>query len=76
MIPAEELWEQYDKGLLTESKVVGESIHNYRNNRALLEAKEDDDLSDSTINAIYASMSREANAKKNVSKLILPSYLR
>ncbi len=63
MLPAPELWEQYDKGLMTENKTVSESIYNYRNNKALLEAKEPDDLPDWAIDSIYKDIAR--NMKKN-----------
>lgn len=58
MIPARELWSQYDKGKLTQNKTVSESIHNFQNNRERLEQKEDDDLGDIQIDAIYAEISR------------------
>ena len=56
MIPAEELWGQYGKGLMTENKTVQESIHDFKHNRAKLEQKEEDDLSDAQIDAIYANI--------------------
>jgi len=40
MIPAEELWGQYDKGKMLQSKLVYESIEAYKYNRAQLEQKE------------------------------------
>lgn len=58
MIPAKELWESYEKGKLTENKMITESIYDYRNNRKKLEAREDDDLPDEKIDAIYRQMSQ------------------
>lgn len=71
MIPAREMWEQYEKGKLTESQLIIESIHDFQNNRAKLEAREDDDLSDAEIDAIYCHMSQSRrNAAKPKVKLI------
>lgn len=64
MIPDRALWDQYAKGKLTENKTVCESIHNFQNNRNKLEEKEEDDITDSQIDAIYREISR--NAKKIV----------
>lgn len=61
IIPARELWEQYEKGNLTASDIVKESIDNYQNHRSKLEAIEDDDLSDQAADAIYRELSIEAN---------------
>lgn len=58
MLPAEELWEQYKKGLMTENKIVFDSIDAFQNNRRKLEKKEADDLSDERINAIYREISK------------------
>lgn len=63
MIPARELWGQYKKGNLTENQTVSESIHAFQNNREALEAKEDDDLSDAQIDAIYRQISLSHNNK-------------
>lgn len=64
MIPAREMWDQYKKGNVTESSVVCESIHNFQNNREKLEAKEDDDLDDATIDQIYREISLTAKPIK------------
>ncbi len=69
MIPASELWEQYEKGLLTENKTVSESIHNFRYNRDKLEAREDDDLTDKQIDAIYTEISCNASYEKMMRRL-------
>lgn len=58
MLPAEELWGQYDKGLMTENQTITESIYNYRNHKKKMEAREDDDLQDWQIDDIYADISR------------------
>jgi hypothetical protein len=64
MIPAYELWGQYTEGKLAENKAVSESIYEFRNNKNKLEAKEEDDLTDSQINAIYNEISRNRQGKK------------
>jgi hypothetical protein len=71
MIPAKELWGQYQKGLLTENKTVTESIYNFINHREKLEAKEEDDLSDEKIDAIYFELSSSIHSTKMMDKLYL-----
>lgn len=61
MIPAREMWEQYEKGKLTENKTVCESIYDFKYNRQKLESREDDDLSDEQIDAVYREISKTAN---------------
>jgi hypothetical protein len=70
MIPARELWGQFDKGMITQNKTVIESIDNFRHRRSQLEAKEDDDLSDEAINAIYREISIEARKKQTVDEKV------
>lgn len=64
MIPAVELWEQYDKGFLTENETIYNSIQDFKFNRAKLEKKEDDDLPDSKIDSIYEDVAQAAKMKK------------
>lgn len=64
MLPAYELWDQYTDGKLAENKVVSESIYEFRNNKKKLEAKEDDDLSDFEVNAIYEAISRNRTKQR------------
>lgn len=64
IIPSRELWDTFQKGNITESCVVSESIHNFLHNKDLLESKEDDDLSEETINRIYQQISKESRYKK------------
>lgn len=71
MIPARELWGQYNKGLLTENQTISQSINDFEHNRHRLEAKEDDDLGDEAIHKIYLSISQEAKRKKMMNKLYL-----
>lgn len=53
MIPDRYLWPQFAKGLLLESSIISQSIHDFEFDREKLEQKEDDDLSDDQIDAIY-----------------------
>lgn len=71
MIPARDLWGQYDKGKLTQNKTVSDSIHDFQFNRNKLEQKEDDDMTDEQIDAIYRGVSWDARNKpvKEVSKV-------
>jgi hypothetical protein len=64
MIPAPELWSQYAKGLMTQNKTVSESIEDFQHNRNKLEEKEEDDLSDEKIDAIYKEISLNARQKQ------------
>lgn len=61
MIPDQHLWAQFKKGNVTENFTVLQSIHDYMNNRGLLERQEPDDLNDDQINAIYTQI--KFNAK-------------
>lgn len=66
IIPAPEMWEQYEKGKVTESETIMWSIHQFKTNKAALEKKEDDDLSDKEIDAIYREISIDAQRKKGL----------
>lgn len=69
MIPSTELWGQYSYGLMTENKIVNESIYNFRYHRNKLEDKEEDDLNEDKINAIYTEMSIQMSGKKLMDRL-------
>ena len=64
MLPARELWEQYEKGLMLENKMVMESIHMFKNDFAKMAAPEDDDLPEETIQSIYKNIARTNGDKK------------
>lgn len=70
IIPPPEMWEQYEKGKMTENETICTSIHDYKNNRAKLEAKEDDDLSEEAIDRIYKDISRSIKGKNGKFKSI------
>lgn len=64
IIPAEELWGQYEHGLLLQNQTVVESIAKFKNNPKTLEAREPDDLSDEKIDQIYREMSQRATKQE------------
>lgn len=57
MIPVRELWNQFKQGLITENKIISESIYKFENKRSELEADDEDDLSNTEIDAIYRDIS-------------------
>lgn len=63
MIPARELWDQYTKGKMTENKTVSESIQMFKADKKKLEEKEDDDMTDEQVDAVYKEISRNARFK-------------
>jgi hypothetical protein len=69
MIPAEELWKQYEKGNVTECYSAAWSIFMFKNKRHELELREPDDLSDEVIDKIYRDIAQEAQRKKR-SKIV------
>jgi len=58
MIPAPEMWDQYTKGNMTESQVVGESIYNFKNNKEKMASPEEDDLSMEDVKRIYSEIAK------------------
>lgn len=71
MLPERELWGQYQKGNLTESSVIADSIYAFEHEKGKLEAKEDDDLTDDQVDAIYKDISRQAQTNKNKPRLLV-----
>jgi hypothetical protein len=57
IIPDQAMWGQYEKGKVTESETILQSIRDFTDNREWLERKEDDDLDDEAINTIYRQIS-------------------
>lgn len=64
MIPDRALWGQYDKHLLTANKTVSDSIHDFEWNRKKLEEREEDDMTDEQVDAVYKEVSFNARTKK------------
>jgi hypothetical protein len=73
ILPAEELWAQFELGKMTENVTILESIWNYKHLRRKMAAKEPDDFDDEKINSIYQELSVAAKSKsvQNVVKGIL-----
>lgn len=65
IIPDRCLWEQFEKGKMTENKTVWESIDMFMNHTEKLEAKEDDDYSDEAIDRIYKEISATSRTGAN-----------
>jgi len=68
IIPAREMWPQYEKGKLTENKMIVESIHDFQHDRRKLEEKEEDDLPDEVIEQIYRQVAANAKYHKMVNR--------
>lgn len=64
MIPAPELWDQFTKGKMTQNKTVCESIELFKSDKNRLEEKEDDDLTEKQVDAVYREISANAQAEK------------
>jgi len=64
MIPPREMFGQYKTGNITEHDITRWSIEMFENKREQLAQNEPDDLSDMEIDAIYKSISRQANMDK------------
>lgn len=65
MIPAKELWNNFKRGTLTENRLIYNSIEAFKHQRARLEAREEDDLSDKQIDKIYREISTEAKRRSS-----------
>ena len=66
MIPARELWAQYQKDKMVADKTVWTSIHNFMYYKHLLEADEPDDLPESLVKSIMLEIGH--NARKRIQK--------
>lgn len=60
MIPAREMWPQFERGKMTENELVWQSIQDFQYNREKLEEAESDDLNDAQIDMVYREICREA----------------
>lgn len=68
ILPERNLWDQYIKGNVTENTTVLDSIDCFLHNREKMESKEEGDLTEEQINAIYLDL---AQNKKNTTPKIL-----
>ena len=78
MLPQEELWDEYNKGKMTENQFVIESIHDYQFNREKLEEKDPRDLSDEMVKKVYGEVlqhiSQASSEESSAASLIEGSY--
>lgn len=65
VIPAPELWKQYQENKITTNQTVLDSINAFLFGREQLEMKEKDDLPDNVIQSIYLSIAQQARQEKN-----------
>ncbi len=70
ILPAEELWKQFQEGNVLEDTTIVKSIRSYLSNKEDMERKEEDDLEDHQIDAIYRNIATAG--KTNRLGLILP----
>ncbi len=63
LLPPEEMWSQYDKGLVTENEIVVWSINQYKTNIAFLEKPDIEDFSDEKVKWIYQQVASEIDAE-------------
>lgn len=70
MLPPRELWGQYKKGLVTENDIVVWSIHQFENNRTLLDSPYPDDFNDEQIKKIYLSIAANMDKSKQVNEAV------
>lgn len=64
ILPAEELWDQYEKGNVTEHETVRWSIHQFKTNRHQMEASFAEDLGSKEIKKIYHEIIDDFKMKK------------
>lgn len=69
MIPARELWEQYQKDKLTEHKIICESIDMFENHRKKLSENESDDYPQEKIRHLMKEIGREAQFNRMIKSM-------
>lgn len=71
MIPAREIWPQYEEGKITHSPIVMDSIRAFENNREELEKSDTNDLSDEIAADIYREIARNVRQDRMMRKLYI-----
>ena len=71
LLPVREMWDAYKQGKMTECESVCNSIYNFENHRAELEAPHPDDLPDSVIQKVYQDIAKQVKIKQFEFKPIL-----
>jgi len=64
ILPAQELWDQYEKGLMLENKIVKKSIEAFKNDFAILSQAESDDLPLTRVKEIYQDIQKHIQKKE------------
>ncbi len=75
LLPPKEMWEQYEKGNITESEWVRWSINQFVCNCMEMEKPFPDDLSDERAKHIYATVIEEIESEKRKENLMKRLYL-
>lgn len=66
MIPAPEMWKNFQSDQLTANETILKSINDFRYNREKLEEREADDLTDAQIDEIYRDISLNAQFRQEL----------
>lgn len=74
IIPDKALFGQYNKDDIVENHVVKESIVTFLNNKIKLEHKEEDDLPDHIVDAIYKEISLNARTLNSINSGLILDY--
>jgi hypothetical protein len=69
MIPDRALWMQYNKGFMTENKIIFDSIFDFQHDRKKLEEKDADDVSDEVADMIFREISINKKQEKMMESL-------
>jgi hypothetical protein len=70
ILPAQELWEQYEKGNVTESNLAASSIAQYRQDKRVLEKPHPDDLPEERARLILQQVYEEYLYKEKMKKIL------
>lgn len=73
ILPARELWSEFEKGKMTENKTVWESIQSFLTDKEGLERPEEDDYSDEAVSMIYMEIAKSAKQQAFRTSLIAGS---
>ncbi len=70
ILPAQELWEQYEKGNVTESNLAASSISQYKLDKKVLERPHPDDMSEERARPILKQVYEEYLYKEKMKKIL------
>lgn len=72
ILPPEEIWKQFEKGKVTENELILWSIDQFKNNKKKLEARDIDDMNDTSSRRIYREIHREQMEDVHKRKILKP----